>query len=119
MIFTIDGPAGSGKSTAAGNLAALLEIPYLDTGAMYRAVTLKALNTCTPMNDPACIARVAREADIQVDCGPTHVRVVMDGHDVSEAIRSLVVSDHTSQVARIPAIREILIDKQREIGRRL
>ena len=119
MIITIDGPAGSGKSTAARKLAAELEIPYLDTGAMYRAVTLKALKACTPLNDPNCVARVAREADIEVDCGPTHVRVVMDGHDVSEAIRSMLVSEHTSTIARIPEIRQILIEKQRAIGRRL
>jgi cytidylate kinase len=119
MIITIDGPAGSGKSTAARKLAAALEIPYLDTGAMYRAVTLKALNTCAPITDPSCLAAVAREADIQLDCKPTHVRVIMDGHDVSEAIRSMHVSEHTSQVARVPAIRQILIDKQREIAARL
>src|SRR5437868_5113563 len=119
MIITIDGPAGSGKSTAARKLAAALEIPYLDTGAMYRAVTLKALNACAPITDPDCVAAVARKADIQLDCKPTHVRVIMDGHDVSEAIRSMAVSEHTSQVARVPAIRQILIDKQREIAARL
>jgi cytidylate kinase len=119
MSITIDGPAGSGKSTAARKLAAVLEIPYLDTGAMYRAVTLRSLNMCTPMDDADCLVEVARDADIFLDCGPTHVRVLMDGHDVSEAIRSMRVSEHTSEVARVPAIRQILIDKQRRIAQKL
>ncbi|MBI4578375.1 MAG: (d)CMP kinase, partial [Planctomycetes bacterium] len=119
MIITIDGPAGSGKSTAARKLAAALEIPYLDTGAMYRAVTLKALETGTPLDDPEALVELARRTDIQLDCGPTHVRVVMDGHDVSEAIRTMRVNQHTSRIARIPGVRQVLVEKQREIGRRI
>lgn len=119
MIITIDGPAGSGKSTAARKLAAALEIPYLDTGAMYRAVALKALNTGTSFDDPAALAELARATRIELDCGPTHVRVIMDGHDVSEAIRSMRVSEHTSQVARVPGIRQVLVEKQQAIGRQL
>ncbi len=119
MIITIDGPAGSGKSTAARRLAAAMGIPYLDTGAMYRAVTLKALEAGVPLDDEEALVAVAAGTDIRLDCGPTHVRVIMDGRDVSEALRTMRVSRHTNQIARVPRIRQILVDKQREIGRRL
>ncbi len=119
MIITIDGPAGSGKSTAARKLAAALGIPYLDTGAMYRAITLKALETGTPIDDTEALAALARQADLRLDCGPTHVRVIMDGRDVSEAIRSMRVNEHTSTVAQNPGVRAALIEKQREIGKQL
>jgi len=119
MIITIDGPAGSGKSTAARKLAAALEIPYLDTGAMYRAITLKALDTGTPLDDPDALVELAGRTDIRLDCGPTHIRVIMDGHDVSEAIRSMRVNDNTNAISRVQGVREVLIVKQREIGRQL
>jgi len=119
MIITIDGPAGSGKSTAARKLAAALEIPYLDTGAMYRAITLKALDTATPLDDADALVALARSTHIELDCGPTHVRVIMDGHDVSEAIRSMRVSAHTNCIARVPGVRQVLVDKQRQIARRI
>lgn len=119
MIITIDGPAGSGKSTAARKLAAAMQIPYLDTGAMYRAVALKALDTGMALDKPEAIVAMARDTDITLDCGPTHVRVIMDGRDVSEDIRSMRVSEKTSQIARIPGVRQVLVEKQRQIGRRL
>jgi len=119
MIITIDGPAGSGKSTAARKLAAALEIPYLDTGAMYRAVTLKALQTGTSFDDPGALVKLAESTDVQLDCGPTHVRVIMDSRDVSEALRSMRVNEHTNAVARVQGVREVLVDKQRRIARRL
>ncbi len=119
MIITIDGPAGSGKSTAARKLAARLEIPYLDTGAMYRAVALKALREGVDFHDPEALAAVARAARIRLDCGPTHTRVILDGHDVSEAIRMIEITELTNHVAKNQAIREILIEKQREIAREL
>lgn len=119
MIITIDGPAGSGKSTAARKLAAVLEIPYLDTGAMYRAITFKALETGTPLDDSAALIELARATRIELDCGPTYVRVIMDGHDVSEAIRSMRVSAHTNCIARVPGVRQVLVEKQREIGQQI
>jgi len=119
MIITIDGPAGSGKSTATRKLAARLGIAYLDTGAMYRAVTLKALRTRTNLEDAQALARLARTADIRLECSPTHMRVLLDGADVSEAIREIAVDRATGHVARVPAVREVLVAKQRQIGRQL
>jgi len=119
MIITIDGPAGSGKSTAARRLAAVLGIPYLDTGAMYRAVTLKALRTGTPLDDTAAVAELARNTDIELDGGPEGARVRMDGADVSEAIRSMEVSRHINAVSSNEQVRRVLIDKQRQIAREL
>lgn len=119
MIISIDGPAGSGKSTAARKLAAKLGIAYLDTGAMYRAIAFAALQAGARMKDEAELIRVARESDIELDCGPTHTRVTLNGHDISEAIRSMAVNQATSYVARIQPIRDLLVDKQRELGRKL
>jgi len=119
MIITIDGPAGSGKSTAARKLAAKLGMAYLDTGAMYRAIALAALQKGVPLKDEAALIELARQCDIKVDCGPTHTRVILNGHDVSEAVRSMAVNQATSFVARIPQIRELLVEKQRLIGQSL
>ncbi len=119
MIISIDGPAGSGKSTAARKLAAKLGIAYLDTGAMYRTIALAAIRAGVRLKSEDELIGVARGAHIELDCGPTHTRVTLDGHDVSEAIRSMAVNQATSYVARIQAIRDILVDKQREIGQRL
>jgi len=119
MIVTIDGPAGSGKSTAARKLAAKLGIAYLDTGAMYRALALAALNDAIRMTDDAALIALARSAQIELDCGPTYTRVTLNGADVSEAIRSMAVNGATSFVARIPEIRRLLVEKQRRIGQDL
>jgi len=116
MIITIDGPAGSGKSTAARKLAARLGWAYLDTGAMYRAVALKALQQHVDLDDPQALARIAAAADVDLTCGPTHVRVHLDGLDVTEAIRTLDVSGATPAVARVADVRQILVDKQRQIA---
>ncbi len=119
MIITIDGPAGSGKSTAARKLAARLEIPYLDTGAMYRALAYLALQQSIDLHDNEKLAAMAREAVLELDCGPTHTRVKINGHDVSEAIRTMEVSRATSPIARNQAIRDILVAKQKLLGKAL
>ncbi len=117
MIVTIDGPAGSGKSTAARKLAARLEIAYLDTGAMYRAITYAAQQRGTNLEDDGALLDVARSAQLELDCGPTYTRVQLDGHDVSEAIRTMAVSAGTPFVARHEQIRRLLVERQRETGR--
>lgn len=119
MIITIDGPAGSGKSTAARKLAARLGIPYLDTGAMYRVVTLAGLSEDLDLEDDAAMTPVAASDRYRLDLGPTHIRVTLDGRDVTEEIRSMRVNEHTRFVAALPGVRAALVEKQRELGRQL
>ncbi|MFP4105497.1 MAG: (d)CMP kinase [Phycisphaerae bacterium] len=119
MIITIDGPAGSGKSTAARRLAKKLEIAFLDTGATYRAVTLKALGEGTDLHDPQAMASIAREAHITMMPEGEEVRVLLDNHDVSEEIRSARITEHTRYAATYPEVREVLVELQRKLGRQL
>lgn len=119
MIITIDGPAGSGKSTVARKLAAHLEIPYLDTGAMYRALAYAALRGGVGFSDESALYEFAKDVQLEVDCGPTFSRVRINGHDVSEAIRSMEVSDVLSPVAKHEGIRKLLVEHQRRIGQEL
>ncbi len=119
MIVTIDGPAGSGKSTVARKLAARLGIAYLDTGAMYRALAYAALQRGVDFHDEDVLLEVARSVKLELDCGPTHTRVRIDKCDVSEAIRTMSVNKATPDIARHGDIRRLLIGRQREIGRSL
>ena len=119
MIVTIDGPAGVGKSTAARMLASSLGIAYLDTGATYRAVTLKALRENIELADPDAIADLARHADIRLTCRQDGVGVTLDGEDVSDDIRSLDVTNNAHYVAGCAAAREVLVALQRQIGSEL
>ncbi|MHC4698597.1 MAG: (d)CMP kinase, partial [Planctomycetota bacterium] len=116
MIITIDGPAGSGKSTAARKLAARLEIAYLDTGAMYRAIAHAAMQRGVDFTDDEVLCETAASVRLEVDCGPTHTRVRVDGRDVSEAIRTMAVSANTSHVAKCQPIRDLLVECQRKLG---
>lgn len=119
MIVTIDGPAGSGKSTAARKLAAKLEIAYLDTGAMYRAVAYEVLQRGVEPSDESAVCEIVRTIDLRLDCGPTHTRVRVNGHDVSEAIRTMAVSRVTSLVAKHQGVRKLLVEQQRAVGQSL
>jgi cytidylate kinase len=104
MIVAIDGPAGAGKSTVAKGVAERLGFTYLDSGAMYRCVALASRDSAQP---PAEVARRVR-----IELGP---RVLLDGRDVSEEIRTPEVTRRSSQVAADPGVREALVDKQREM----
>ncbi len=119
MIVTIDGPAGSGKSTAARKLAARLQIPYLDTGAMYRAIAYECLRRSVNLSDEGTVGTMAKALKLDIDCGPTHTRIRVNGDDVSEAIRTMEVSGATSQIAKMPAVRKLLVEQQRQIGEKL
>ena len=119
MIVTIDGPAGSGKSTAARNLARALGIAFLDTGATYRAVTWKALRSGTDLADEAALAEIARTMDLQLAATDEGTDVRLDGEDVSGEIRSEEVSRHSHYAARAWGVREVLVALQRRLGERL
>ena len=116
MIITIDGPAGSGKSTAARKLAARLGVPYLDTGAMYRAIAYTGASRGVDLTQAEAVVSVVRAANLELDCGPTYTRVRVDGRDVSESLRSIENSAATSHVARHQAVRDLLVEQQRALG---
>jgi cytidylate kinase len=119
MVITIDGPAGSGKSTAARNLAKALGIAFLDTGATYRAVTLKALRCGADMEDEAALAEIARGMDLRLAPTDRGTDVLLDGEDVSREVRSEEVSANSHYAARSPAVREVLVELQRRLGAQL
>ncbi len=118
-IIAIDGPAGSGKSTTARLVAEGLGFTYLDTGALYRAVTLRALDLGVDPDDEEGLERVVREIELHFERGETGEgpRLFMQGRDVSEEIRSMRVAGSVSAVARSAAVRGSLVELQREIGR--
>ena len=119
MIVTIDGGAGSGKSTVARELATRLQIAYLDTGAMYRGIAHAALQRGIDLADEDALLATARSTHLDLDCGPACTRLRVDGQDVSDAIRTMAVSAATSYVARAQSIREHLIEQQRQLGEKL
>jgi cytidylate kinase len=113
VIVAIDGPAGAGKSTIARRLAERLSFTYIDTGAMYRAVGLWALRQGLDVTDMHRMEQLARAAAIELLPGS---RVVLNGEDVSAAIRTQEVSDAASKVSVIPAVRRELVEKQRALA---
>jgi cytidylate kinase len=117
--IAIDGPAGAGKSTVARAVARQLGLAYLDTGAMYRAITLAALRENTDLEDGDALGRLTWRLQLNIQSGEDGQNVVvLDGEDVSEAIRLPVVSRGVSYVARCPEVRDVMVDKQRQIGAR-
>lgn len=119
MIITIDGPAGAGKTTAARRLAARLGIPYLDTGAMYRVVTLAALTDGVDLADEAAVTAIAARDDYDLDLRADGIRVLLRGRDVTDEIRTMRVNDHTHYIAASPGVRRLLVAKQRSIAARV
>jgi len=118
LIITIDGPVGSGKSTVARGVAELLGYTYLDSGAMYRALALKAIRRGVSLSDAVALESLARETHIDLERGADGQKVLLDGADVTQAIRTAEVSQAASRVALIPGVRQLLVDEQRRAGGR-
>jgi cytidylate kinase len=117
LLIAIDGPAGAGKSTVAQMLAERLGYCYIDTGAMYRAVALLAIETGTSPDDVAALAKLAAEADMAFERHPTGNHLLLHGRDVTKNIRSPEVTRAASLVSVHPAVRSKLVARQRELGR--
>ena len=123
LTITIDGPAGSGKSSVARRVAALLGYSYLDSGAMYRALALKALERNVPPNSDASLEALAKETHIELkpptpECEAVGAknRVFLDGREVTNEIRTAEVAQAASQLATIAAVRRVLVAEQQRAG---
>jgi len=114
MIIAIDGPAGSGKSSTARQVAARLGFMLLDTGAMYRAVTLKCLRRGIPAADRGALEKVVAETDIRFTGKPPDLRIIMDGEDVTDAVRGDEVTKNVSDYCAPLGVRRQLVRLQRE-----
>jgi cytidylate kinase len=115
-VITIDGPVGAGKSVVARALAKRLGVRYLDTGAMYRAVTLKALREGVDLSDPDALTRLAESSDIRLIGEPGGTRVLLDGDDVTGEIRTREVTNHSYAPSQTPGVRARLVQLQRQAG---
>ena len=112
-VVAIDGPVGSGKSTVARRTAGRLGFIYLDTGAMYRAVGLLATEEVVPLGDETAVTAVAEAAELRFDGDG---RLFAGDRDVSDAIRTLEMGAAASRVSVLPAVRRLLVDRQRALG---
>lgn len=117
-IVAIDGPAGAGKSTVARRVAERLGFAFLDTGAMYRAATWRALARGVDLHDPEALEASTRDMRLEMDETPSGQRVTVDGEDVTAAIRTPEVTRLIYRLDQIPGVRRILVDHQRRFGER-
>lgn len=117
LVIAIDGPAGAGKSSVAQRVAQALGYRYLDTGALYRALAWKAIRRGLRPQDTRYIIEMARETQVELRQQDGEQRVLVDGQDVTEAIRTPEVANLASPISAIPEVRALLLDWQREFGR--
>jgi cytidylate kinase len=119
MIIAVDGPAGAGKSTVARLLAKSMRFLYIDTGAMYRALTLKALDSRIDINDEAGLIQMAKDSHIFLkNRTDGSAEVYLDNNDVTSAIREPRITQLVSDLAKVKGIREVMLKLQRELAHR-
>ena len=118
FIIAIDGPSGAGKSTLGRMLARALNLLYIDTGSMYRAVALAVLESSISSTDDVAVGSLAGRVEIDLKGDPDSLRVMLGGVDVTELIRSEEVTDLSSIISTIPAVRRAMVARQREMGKR-
>src|SRR5271167_4859030 len=116
IIIAIDGPAGAGKSTVAARLAKRFHLLNLETGAMYRAFALKALESQVSPDDAEALERLAATTSIRLEASEGGNRVFLDGVEVTSRLRDTAVTEAASRVSVHPAIRKWLVDLQRKLG---
>jgi CMP/dCMP kinase len=117
LIIAIDGPSGSGKSTVGRMLARALNLLYIDTGSMYRAVALAVMESSISQNDDVAVGSLASRVDINLTGKPDSLRITLEGRDVTEEIRTEEITDLSSIISTIPAVRRAMVARQREMGR--
>ncbi|HSB80389.1 MAG TPA: (d)CMP kinase [Candidatus Methylomirabilis sp.] len=117
LVIAIDGPVGAGKSTAARRLAEALGCVYIDSGAMYRAMGWKAIQEGVDLRDHTGLSRLAARTDIRVVAGPTGPRVLVDGLDVTAALRTPTIDEASSLVSTCGEVRQRLVALQRAMAR--
>ncbi|MGD0339306.1 MAG: (d)CMP kinase [Bacteroidota bacterium] len=116
IIIAIDGPAASGKSTTARRVAERLGYLYIDTGAMYRAITWRVLNENIDPSDEEEVSRIAEKIHVRLEKDNSSLRVLVDGKDVTREIRLPEVTKAASAVSSIPSVREVMVREQRFMG---
>ncbi len=116
LIIAVDGPSGAGKSTLGRMIARELNLLYIDTGAMYRAVALAVIESGVSTTDTAKVASIADSARIELAGDPDSLRVALNGRDVTYALRTEQVSHMASTVSAISQVRRTLVERQREMG---
>ena len=118
MIIAIDGPSASGKSTLGRMLARALKLLYIDTGSMYRAVALAVIDAEIDPADKDSVTALANEIEIDLRGDPDSLNVLLNGHDVTNQIRTESVTEMSSVVSTIPGVRRAMVERQRAIGKR-
>lgn len=118
LIIAIDGPSGAGKSTLGRMLARALNLLYIDTGSMYRAVALAVMESSISASDDIAVGSLASRVDIDLAGNPDSLRITLEGRDVTDEIRTEEVTAMSSIISTIPAVRRAMVKRQREMGKR-